>query len=92
MFDKHKISSEQIKLMKERFNLENSFVLGYVGSIDVAYMIEEMFDCFKIMKQYIENAKFLMVVNNGKNAGQIVGHVHLHVLPRKEGDGFIVSV
>ena len=67
MFDKHKISSEQIKLMKERFNLENSFVLGYVGSIDVAYMIEEMFDCFKIMKQYIENAKFLMVVNNGKN-------------------------
>ena len=31
---------------------------------------------------------FHLVVNNGKNVGQVVGHFHLHVLPRKKGDGF----
>jgi len=30
---------------------------------------------------------FNLVLNNGKVAGQIVPHVHLHVLPRREGDG-----
>lgn len=31
---------------------------------------------------------FNLVLNNGKDAGQVVGHLHLHVLPRVEGDGF----
>ncbi len=26
-------------------------------------------------------------VNNGRAAGQLVDHVHLHVIPRNEGDG-----
>ena len=30
---------------------------------------------------------FNLVVNNGLVAGQIVGHFHLHILPRSEGDG-----
>ena len=34
---------------------------------------------------------FNLVVNEGKVAGQVVGHLHLHVLPRKEGDGFKVG-
>ena len=29
---------------------------------------------------------FNLVVNNGKAAGQVIGHVHFHLLPRKEGD------
>ena len=33
---------------------------------------------------------FNLVVNNGKNSGQVVGHLHLHILPRAEGDGFRV--
>jgi len=35
---------------------------------------------------------FNLVVNNGKLAGQLVSHFHLHILPRKEGDGFRVGV
>jgi len=34
---------------------------------------------------------FNLVVNNGKLAGQLVSHFHLHILPRKEGDGFRVG-
>ena len=33
---------------------------------------------------------FNLVVNNGKVAGQIVGHLHLHILPRVDGDGLKV--
>ena len=32
-----------------------------------------------------------MIINNGKIAGQLVPHLHLHILPRKEGDGFKVG-
>lgn len=30
---------------------------------------------------------FNLVLNNGEVAGQIVPHFHLHILPRREGDG-----
>ena len=35
---------------------------------------------------------FNLVVNNGKFAGQLISHVHLHILPREEGDGFRLNV
>jgi len=35
---------------------------------------------------------FNFIVNNEKVAGQIVDHVHIHILPRKTGDGFSLGV
>jgi histidine triad (HIT) family protein len=35
---------------------------------------------------------FNLVVNNGKVANQLIEHFHLHVLPRKENDGFEFGV
>jgi len=35
---------------------------------------------------------FNLVTNNGSSAGQIVNHVHFHILPRGEGDGFEFGV
>jgi len=35
---------------------------------------------------------FNLIMNNKKAAGQIIPHAHLHVLPRKKGDGFSVNV
>ncbi len=35
---------------------------------------------------------FNLVINNGKVAGQLVPHVHLHILPREESDGFGLMV
>lgn len=34
---------------------------------------------------------FNVVVNTGKEAGQLVMHFHLHILPRKKGDGLRVA-
>ena len=38
-----------------------------------------------LMKKYNSNG-FNIILNNGKSAGQIVGHVHFHILPRRKGD------
>lgn len=35
---------------------------------------------------------FNLIMNNGKQAGQVINHVHLHILPRKNGDGFSVGI
>jgi len=38
----------------------------------------------------IKDAKgeaFNVIVNNGETAGQAVMHTHIHVIPRKKGDG-----
>lgn len=35
---------------------------------------------------------FNLVVNNGRVAGQIVPHIHWHILPRKKNDGFEFGV
>jgi histidine triad (HIT) family protein len=40
-------------------------------------------------KMGVEN--FNLVVNNGSVAGQVVHHFHLHILPRREGDGFKIG-
>ena len=32
---------------------------------------------------------FNLIQNNGEAAGQSVFHLHLHVIPRKEGDGAV---
>jgi len=33
-----------------------------------------------------------LIMNNGKVAGQVIPHVHWHILPRKKDDGFRVGV
>ena len=35
---------------------------------------------------------FNLIMNNYKIAGQIIPHVHMHLLPRKKGDGFRIGV
>lgn len=46
---------------------------------------------FKLLDE--EKAQgFNLVMNNYEIAGQLVPHAHLHLLPRKKGDGFRMSV
>lgn len=45
----------------------------------------------KLIKKY--NAEgFNLIINTNKSAGQIVDHFHLHILPRKKGDGMNLSL
>lgn len=55
---------------------------------------QEFLDCVKkTALKLIEETKaegFNILNNNFESAGQIVKHVHFHILPRKKGDGFRV--
>lgn len=35
----------------------------------------------------VETNDFNLGLNNGSGAGQAVGHVHWHIMPRRDGDG-----
>jgi len=40
----------------------------------------------KALSLSIGNGSYNIVMNNGKEAGQIVAHAHLHIIPRFKGD------
>ena len=40
----------------------------------------------KAMSLAFGNASFNMVMNNGKEAGQVVSHAHIHLIPRFQKD------
>ena len=56
----------------------------------------ELLDCIKkTALKLIDEKKasgFNVVNNNFESAGQIVEHMHFHILPRKKGDGFKIGV
>ena len=51
----------------------------------------ELLDCIKkIALKLIEEKKasgFNVINNNFSSAGQVVNHIHFHIIPRKDGDG-----
>jgi len=55
-------------------------------------LYEKFLKTAKESVEKLEAKDFNFVINNGKIAGQLVPHVHLHILPRKEGDGFSLAV
>ncbi|MBI2522943.1 HIT family protein [Candidatus Woesearchaeota archaeon] len=40
----------------------------------------------KALSLSIGNGSYNIIMNNGKEAGQIVAHAHLHIIPRFKGD------
>jgi glycosyltransferase involved in cell wall biosynthesis len=62
LFNPEKI--DPIRILEKRNELiisENDKILGYVGSIGTWYMLPEMLDCFKVMKETDPSLKFLFV-------------------------------
>jgi len=48
-------------------------------------------EMMKLVRDFVRKEgwkDFNFITNNGKNAGQVVNHFHLHILPRREGDNF----
>jgi len=41
----------------------------------------------KLMKEFNADG-FNVLSNNFESAGQVVKHIHFHILPRKKGDNF----
>jgi diadenosine tetraphosphate (Ap4A) HIT family hydrolase len=40
----------------------------------------------EIAERVAENANFNIGINSGEVAGQTIGHAHVHLIPRRQGD------
>jgi len=58
-------------------DLDENISKKYLGAIKKTARI--------LIKKYNADG-FNTIVNNGEAAGQLVNHVHFHILPRKKGD------
>ena len=49
----------------------------------------DLFEAVKIVVQKVERLapSSLVAIHNGKESGQEVPHVHVHIIPRKQEDG-----
>ena len=71
LFDKSKISEDTKLTDREKLGIDsNDFILGYIGSIGTWYMLPEMLDYFKELKEAKPNSKFLFV--SGEEPSKII--------------------
>ena len=74
-------------------------VLGHVLVIPKAHHVKiqemtrqenaDLFEAVKVVTEKVERLapSSLVAIHNGKESGQEVPHVHVHVIPRKQEDG-----
>ena len=53
---------------------------------DLSLLIKTAKKVAKALSLSVGNGAFNLVMNNGKEAGQLVSHAHLHVIPRFKSD------
>ena len=96
------LESENFVVIKDAFPKVkgHSLVVSKKHYEDFLEMPQELYEellriskesALKIMKE-VEAEGFNFLINNGKVAGQIVPHIHWHILPRKKNDGFSSGV
>jgi len=54
---------------------------------DLSHIIIAVKKVAKAILESMDYPAFNIEVNNGAIAGQVVSHLHFHIVPRKEGDG-----
>jgi histidine triad (HIT) family protein len=64
----------------------------YVTLLDIPNRLGEELLTFskQVVSKLMDETKahgFNVIMNNLESAGQIVKHAHIHIIPRKEGDG-----
>lgn len=64
--DIEKFYASRVREDPTKIRLANYFVLGYVGSVDTAYMFEPVLMCFRNLMEMKENA-FLLIVTRGSH-------------------------
>lgn len=58
-----------------------------IESEELQYLISKIPFIAKAIMRGLDYSAFNLQVNNGAIAGQVIDHLHFHIVPRKEGDG-----
>jgi len=58
---------------------------------DLSELIKAVKKVGKALSLSIGNGAYNVVMNNGKEAGQVVQHAHIHIIPRFKGDRLRLS-
>jgi histidine triad (HIT) family protein len=58
---------------------------------DAVYVLRAIKNVLKILISKLNAEGYNVVVNRGRIAGQEIPHLHLHIFPRKRGDGGLFS-
>lgn len=61
--------------------------LEEISEEDLSALIVAVKKAGQILKDRLGVSDYNVVVNNGSVAGQIVDHLHFHIIPRQENDG-----
>ena len=56
-------------------------------NLELALTMKKTREIARAMSSALGNTGFNILVNNKKEAGQLVPHVHFHIIPRFSGDG-----
>ena len=82
-----KTTGHSLVISKKHFKT----LLDMPGSLFGEFLETAKEASFKLLKE--NNAEgFNLIMNNFEVSGQVVPHVHLHIIPRKKDDGFGVGV
>lgn len=57
-----------------------------MGEEDLNHLMNATQRVAKALSLSIGNGSYNLIMNNGKDAGQVVNHAHLHIIPRFKGD------
>ena len=58
-----------------------------LGKQELAALFEQVRKVTAAVEKATGVTATTIAIHNGKNAGQEIPHVHIHIIPRKEGDG-----
>lgn len=65
---------------------------GSLGECDasvLAEMVTVVSPLAKAIVKAVEAEGYNLLCNNGRAAGQLVDHIHFHIIPRRSGDGVL---
>ncbi|MBN1521425.1 MAG: HIT family protein [Candidatus Aureabacteria bacterium] len=70
---------------------KHSESLDELGEQEFSSLFAAIRKIARALLESLDNTGFNLLMNSGKDAGQIIPHVHFHIIPRKKKDGLSIS-
>mgnify|MGYP000686981880 CR=1 FL=1 len=83
---------DSLVLSNVNFEMEKGdfvYLIGKTGTGKSSFM-KTLYGDLELTEGEGSIVDFNLIVNNGEIAGQLIKHFHLHILPRKKGDGVVL--